>query len=159
VGNSFAPLIAAPLRTQRRGQAGESWDVDETSNTVKGKWCYFYRAIDREGNSVDSLLSQKRDMDAAKRLFQQGVAVAGHALQRVTTEGHASSPRATREALGSEVIHCCNRYLNNRLEQDHRGVKQRYYPMRGFRSVVSAARFCRAFDEMRQFLRVRTTMK
>ncbi len=53
----------------------------------------------------------------------------------------------------------CNPYLNNRLEQDHRGIKQRYYPMRGFGSVTSAPRFCRAFDEVRQFFRVRTTMK
>jgi putative transposase len=77
----------------------------------------------------------------------------------VTTDGHDSYPRAIRETLGSEVLHRTNRYLNNRLEQDHRGIKQRYYPMRGFGSVASASRFCRAFDEVRQFFRVRTTMK
>jgi putative transposase len=47
----------------------------------------------------------------------------------------------------------CNPYLNNRLEQDHRGIKQRDYPMRGFGSLASAARFCRAFDELRNYLR------
>jgi putative transposase len=57
------------------------------------------------------------------------------------------------------VIHRCNQYLNNRIEQDHRGIKQRYYPMRGFGSVASASRFCRAFEEVRQFFRVRTTLK
>jgi putative transposase len=77
----------------------------------------------------------------------------------VTTDGHDSSPRAIRESLSSEVFHRTNRYLNNRLEQDHRGIKLRYYPMRGFGSVASASRFCRAFDEVRQFFRVRTTMK
>jgi DDE superfamily endonuclease len=61
--------------------------------------------------------------------------------------------------LGSDVLHRTNRYLNNRLEQDHRGIKQRYYPMRGFGSVAAASRFCRAFEEVRQFFRVRTTMK
>ncbi len=61
--------------------------------------------------------------------------------------------------LGSDVLHRINRYLNNRLEQDHRGIKQRYYPMRGFGSLASAARFCPAFDEVRQFFRVRMTMK
>ncbi len=45
--------------------------------------------------------------------------------------------------------------LNNRIEQDHRGIKQRYYPMRGFGSFASAASFCRAFEEIRQFFRVR----
>ena len=155
----FAPLMADQLRTMRRGQAGRSWYVDETYVNVKGKWCYLYRAIDRDGNLVDSMLSEKRDMEAAKRFFKQAVDVVGHAPERVTTDGHDSYPRAIRETLGSDVLHRTNRYLNNRLEQDHRGIKQRYYPMRGFGSVASAARFCRVFDEVRQFFRVRTTMK
>ena len=45
-----------------------SWYVDETYVNVKGKWCYLYRAIDRDGNLVDSMMSEKRDMEAAKRL-------------------------------------------------------------------------------------------
>jgi putative transposase len=155
----FAPLMADQLRAKRRGQAGRSWYVDETYVKVKGKWCYLYRAIDRDSNLVDSMLSEKRDMKAAKRFFQQAVAVVGHAPERVTTDGHDSYPRAIRETLGSDVIHRCNPYLNNRLEQDHRGIKQRYYPMRGFGSVASAAHFCRAFDEVRQFFRVRSTIK
>jgi putative transposase len=85
--------------------------------------------------------------------------VAGHAPERLTTDGHDSYPRAIRETLGSDVLHRTNRSLNHRLEQDHRGIKQRYYSMRGFGSVASASRFCRAFDEVRQFFRVRTTMK
>ena len=105
------------------------------------------------------MLSEKRDREAAKRFFKQAVEVVGHAPERVTTDGHDSYPRAIHETLGSDVIHRCNPYLNNRLEQDHRGIKQRYYPMRGFGSVTSASRFCRAFDEVRQFFRVRTTMK
>ena len=53
----FAPRIAEQLRTKRRGQAGSSWYVDETSVKVNGKWCSLSRAIDREGNLVDSLLA------------------------------------------------------------------------------------------------------
>jgi DDE domain len=98
-------------------------------------------------------------MEAAKRFFKQAADVVGHRPKRVTTDGHDSYPRAVREILGSNVLHRTNRYLNNRLEQDHRGIKQRYYPMRGFGSVASASRFCRAFEEVRQFFRVRTTMK
>src|SRR6476660_9219259 len=75
----FAPLIADHLRTKRRGQAGTSWYVDETYLKVRGKWCYLYRAIDHEGNLVDSRLSEKRDMDAAKQFFAQALAVVGHA--------------------------------------------------------------------------------
>ena len=105
------------------------------------------------------MVSEKRDIKAAKRFFKQAVAVVGHAPERVTTDGHDSYPRALRETLGSDVLHRTNRYLNNRLEQDHRGIKQRNSPMRGFGSVASSSCFCRAFDEVRQFFRVRTTMK
>jgi putative transposase len=155
----FAPLMADQLRVKRRGQVGTSWYVDETYINVKGKWCYLYRAIDRDGNLVDSMVSEERDMNAARRFFTQAVDVVGHQPERVTTDGHDSYPRAIREILGSDVLHRTNRSLNNRLEQDHRGIKQRYYPMRGFASVGSASRFCRALDEVRQFFRVRTTMK
>ncbi len=92
----FAPLIAEQLRAKRRGQAGPSWYVDETYVNVKGKWCYLYRTIDQDGNLVDSLLSEKRDLEAAKRFFKQAVAVVGHAPKRVTTDGHDSYPRAIR---------------------------------------------------------------
>ncbi|BCL80908.1 IS6 family transposase [Ktedonobacteria bacterium brp13] len=155
----FAPLLADQLRTKRHGQAGKSWYVDETYLKVHGKWCYLYRAIDHEGNLVDSMLSEKRNMEATQRFFKQAVAVVGCAPDHVTADGHSSYPRAIRETIGSNVLHRTNKYFNNRLEQDHRGIKQRYYPMRGFGNVASAARFCRAFDEVRQFFRVRTTVK
>jgi hypothetical protein len=98
-------------------------------------------------------------MDAAKCFVQQVLQTVGHAPERVTTDGHTSSPRAIREILGSDVVHRTNHSLNNRLEQDHRGIKQRYYPMRGFGNFPSASRFCRAFDEVHQFFRVRSIMR
>ncbi|WP_374226843.1 DDE-type integrase/transposase/recombinase [Ktedonobacter sp. SOSP1-85] len=61
-------------------------------------------------------------------------------------------------ALGDCLLHRNNKYLNNRLEQDHRGIKQRYYPMHGFGSFDSAARFCSAFDELRNYLRPHSIM-
>ena len=97
----FAPLLTDQLRARRRGQAGRSWYVDETYVNVKGKWCYLYRAIDRDGNLVDSMLSKKRDMEAAKRFFQQAADVVGHTPERVTTDGHDSYPRAIRETLST----------------------------------------------------------
>ncbi|GHO71662.1 hypothetical protein KSC_105540 [Ktedonobacter sp. SOSP1-52] len=151
----FAPLMAEQLRAKRRGQAGRSWYVDETYLKVHGKWCYLYRSLDEDGNLVDSRLSKKRDMEAAQRFFKQALTIVGHAPERVTTDGHTSYPRAVREILGSSVQHRPNTYLNNLLEQDHRGVKQRYYPMRGFGNFKSAARFCCAFDELRNYFRLR----
>jgi putative transposase len=99
------------------------------------------------------MLSETRDRDAAQRFFRQAQLIAGRAPERVTTDGHTSYPLSIRETLGEDVEHRCNHYLNNRLEQDHRGIKQRYYPMRGFGSFESASRFCPAFDELRQFER------
>ncbi len=125
---------------------------------VDGRWCYLYRAIDADGHLVDSMLSETRDRDAAKRFFARARTVVGHAPEKVTTDGHDAYPRAIRETLGPEVQHRTSRYMNNRLEQDHRGIKQRYYPMRGFGSVASADRFCTAHDERRDHLRYRRHM-
>jgi putative transposase len=124
-------------------------NVDKTAIKVHGKWCYLYRAIDADGNLVDSRLSEKRDMEATQRFFKQALSVVGHAPEH---------PRAVHEILGSDVQHRTNTYLNNRLEQDHRGVKQRYDPMRGCGNFASAARFCHAFDELHNYFRPRHTM-
>jgi putative transposase len=130
----FAPLLTKQLRAKRRGKAGIKWHADETYVKVQGRWCYLYRAIDADGNLVDSMLS---------------------APAKVTTDGHDSYPRTIREILGVEVKHRTSQYMNNRLEQDHRGIKQRYYPMRGFGSFDAAARFCSAHDELRDHFRYR----
>lgn len=136
----FAPLITAQLRAKRKGQAGRSWYVDETYIKVGGKWLYLYRAMDRDGKLVNYMLSQTRDMAAAKQFFQQARTVTGCRPDRVTTDGQDSYPRAIRQVLGRKVVHRTNRYLNNRMEQDHRGVKQRYYPMRGFGSLQRSSK-------------------
>ena len=110
---------------ERRAKLGKSWYVDETYIKVKGKWCYLYRVIDRDGNLIDCRMSKQRDMDAAKAVFQNALEVSNEAPDRVTTDKEASYPRAIREELGEEVLHRTNKYLNNLIEQDHRGIKQR----------------------------------
>src|SRR4051812_17027050 len=112
---------------------GRSWHVDETYLKVHGRWCYLYRAIDRDGNLVDVLFSEHRDMAAAQACFRSAKAVTGITPDRVTTDGHDSYPRAIRTTLGQDVRHRTSASLNNRLEQDHRGIKGRYRPMRGFK--------------------------
>jgi len=120
----FAPRIATRLRAKRRGQAGAKWHADETYVRVDGRWCYLYRAIDRDGNLVEALLSEKRDMAAAQQFFAQALDVTGHAPEPVTTDGHDAYPRAIRETLGDGVAQRTRRYKNKRIEQDHRGVQQ-----------------------------------
>src|SRR4051812_35986903 len=83
----FAPLLADQVRRRRQGRVGRYWYVDETYLKVRGRWCYLYRAIDRNGNLVDSLLSATRDMTAAQQFFRKTLSVAEEAPQQVTTDG------------------------------------------------------------------------
>jgi putative transposase len=119
---------------------------------VNGHGCYLYRAIDRFGALVDVRLSEKRDMEAAKAFFRSAKAVTGVTPARVTTDGRDSYPRAIRTELDERVKHRTNQYLNNRIEQEHRGIKGRFGPMRGFKNHESASRFCRCFDDLRGYL-------
>ena len=89
---------------------------------------------------VDTMLSEHRDMAAAQAFFRSARAVTGVAPERVTTDGHRSYPRAIRTVLGRRVVHRTSAYKNNRLEQDHRGVKGRTRCMRGFKSFASHSR-------------------
>ena len=66
----FAPLVSQHLRARRRGRGGFSWHLDETCVMVNGRWCYLYRAIDRDGNVLDSMLSEKRNEHATRRFLR-----------------------------------------------------------------------------------------
>jgi transposase-like protein len=152
----LAPVLSELLRKHRRGRIGPSWYVDETYSKVKGRWTSLYRAIDRDGNLVGVLLSEKRDRAAAEAFFRSARIVTESVPERVTTDGHDADPGAIKAVLGEVVRHRTNLYLNNHLEQDHRGIKQRILPMGGFNSIESAQRFCRAHDEVRNFPRPRS---
>jgi putative transposase len=154
----LTPALVQELRRRRRGKIGHSWYVDETYIRVHGRWKYLYRAIDRDGVLVDVMLSEHRDLAAAKRFFRSAKAVTGVTPDRVTTDGHDAYPQAIRTVLGKRVHHRTNSYLNNRLEQDHRGIKGRCRSMLGFKSTTSARRYCRSHDELRNFLRHRSHM-
>src|ERR1700760_3263876 len=152
-------VMGDALRKRRNGIgriSGQSWCADETYLKVHGQWCYLYRAIDRDGNLINTMLSATRDMKAARRFFRSARSVAGFVPDRVTTDGHNSYPRAIRLTLGRDVRHRTSVYLNKRLEQDHRGIKGRIRCMRGFKEHNAADRFCREHDELRDFLRCRS---
>jgi len=97
---------------------------------LHGQWRYLYRAIDRNGALVDVMFSEHRDMAASEAFFQSAKTVTDVTPDRVTT---TAIPVPFGRPLGEGVNHRTNRYLNNRLEQDHRGIKGRYQPMRGFK--------------------------
>jgi hypothetical protein len=109
--------------------------------------------------SIAVMLSEHRDLAAAKAFFRSAKAVTGVTPDRVTTDGHDAYPRAIRTELGKHVRHRTSRHLNNRLEQDHRGIKGRCRPVLGLKSTGSAKRYCRSHDELRNFLRGRCRMR
>ena len=157
--HGFAPLLAERLRAKRRGHASRSWYIDETYVKVAGRWCYLYRAIDRDGQLIDSMLSEHRDKHAARRFLRKLVEIAERKPMRVTTDLHPAYRRAIRWIIGRKAVHRTTQYLNNYTEQSHLAVKQRYYPMLGFGSVESAERFCAAFEELRQYFRWRRSRR
>jgi len=84
---------------------------------MHGRWKYLYRAIDRDGALVDVILSEHRDLAAAKTFFRSPKAATGVTPDRIATDEHNAYPRAIRTELGERVQHRTNRYLNNRLER------------------------------------------
>ncbi len=120
-----------------------SWRCDETYIKVRGRWTYLYRAVDKQGRTVDFLLSAKRDVAAAKRFFREGMKNNG-APRIITLDGYAASHRAIAELkaegrMPRRVRVRSSKYLNNGIEQDHRRVKQRIRPMLGFKRFDTAA--------------------
>ena len=98
------------------------------------------------------MLSEHRDMRAAKVFFRSAWATMDPRPDRPTTDGHGSYPRVIRTVLGKTVRHRTSACLNNRLEQDHCGIKGRIRCRRGFKSHHAAGRFCREHGELRDLL-------
>ena len=145
------PVMGDELRTRRHGRrrgSEASWHVVETYLKVPGRWWYLYRAIDRNGNLIDAVLSAHREMKAVKAFFRSASATMSFRSDRVTTDRHGPYPTAIRSVLGRTVHHRTSAYLNNRLEQDHRGIKGRIRCMRGFKSHDAAHRLCREQGEL-----------
>jgi len=123
-------------------KAGPYWRVDYLK--VRGKWTYLYRAVDRAGETVDFRLSAHRDVKAAKAFFRKALETLGRAPMSITLDGYAASHRAVRElpaqnACWKDTRLRSSKYLNNMIEQDHRGVKSRINPMLGFKVFDCAA--------------------
>jgi transposase-like protein len=125
-------------RRQRYARpVGASWRIDETYVKVKGCWVYLYRAVDKVGQTVDFLLSEHRDIAAAKRFFEQAIEKRG-VPEKITLDGYAASHAAVAELQEDDVLPTdltvrTNKYLNNVIKQDHRKIKQRVRPMLGFK--------------------------
>ncbi|MEJ8852713.1 IS6 family transposase [Variovorax rhizosphaerae] len=125
-------------------KAGRPWRVDETYVKIRGKWTYLYRAVDRDGQTVDFRLSANRDVKAAKAFFRKALKTQGRPPVSITLDGYAASHRAVPElpahsSRWKDTRLRSSKYLNNMIEQDHRGVKSRINPMLGFKVFDRAA--------------------
>lgn len=119
--------------------------MDETYIKVKGRWTYLYRAVDRDGQNLDLMLSERRDLAAARRFFKQAIGINGVPDRVVIDKSGANL--AGRQAVNVILKFTGNgrtiearqvKYLNNILEQDHRFIKRITAPMIGFKAFHSA---------------------
>ncbi len=132
----FLPLFGEAARAHRR-PVGKKWRVDETYVRLNGSWTYVYRALDQDGQVVDVYFSERRNAKAAQAFFERALDETGVRPTRVTTDKAKCYPPALRKVLPN-VEHRTSKYLNNGIERDHGHLKQRLYPMRGFKQAASA---------------------
>jgi len=135
----FLPLLEKVFRKHKRPVSG-SWRMDETYIKVKGAWKYLYRAVDKEGKTVDFLLTARRDKAAAVRFFEKAMKASG-VPEKVTMDKSGANKAAMDEINGrgeTPIIVRQVKYLNNIVEQDHRFVKRITKPMLNFKSFRAA---------------------
>jgi transposase-like protein len=109
---------------------------------VNGQWRYLYRAVDKQGQIVDFLLTKNRDQASVIRFFKKAICN-NEAPEKITLDGSRASHQAVAELkaegiLPAETLVRTNKYLNNLIEQDHRKAPQRCYPMLGFKTFGNA---------------------
>ena len=136
----YVPVVDQQFRAGKR-PVGSSWRLDETYVKVKGNWKYLYRAVDKAGDTVDFLLTAKRDRKAALRFLRK--AIGHHGVPEKITIDKSGANTAAIESYNAEHEADIEirqiKYLNNIVEQDHRAVKRVARPMLGFKSFRSAA--------------------
>jgi putative transposase len=114
--------------------------MGETYVKIKGKWAYLYRAVDKEGQTIDFLLTPLRNRDAAEAFLRK--AIRSHGLpEKITIDQSGSNTAAIKhynKIHKTAIIIRHSKYLNNIVEQDHRAVKRVVRPILGFKSFWSA---------------------
>src|SRR4051794_40647040 len=142
---AYAPELNKRCRPHLKA-TNKSYRIDETYIKVKGEDKYLYRAVDSTGQTIEFLLTAKRDAAAAKRFFRKALSSSGNPVPRViNVDKNPAFPSAV-EGLKAEGVlprrvrlrQC--KYLNNIVEQDHRTVKKRTWLAKGYGSFASAWR-------------------
>jgi transposase-like protein len=149
----YAPEINKRIRPYLK-LAGASYRVDETYIKV-GKACkYLYRAVDKQGNTIEFMLSAKRDVLAAKRFFKKIMRADHRRLPfSISVDKNAAYPEAFATSQQEKVLpHDCKlrrvKYLNNIIEQDHRFVKKKVRASQCFKRFHTAERTLEGIEMM-----------
>ena len=133
------PVLAAAFRRRKR-PVGISWRMDETYIKVAGQWKYLYRAVDKDGDTIDFLLRAKRDHAAARAFFERAIDLHG-VPEKITIDKSGSNTAAIvsiQADSGLAIELRQSKYLNNVVEQDHRAIKRITRPMLGFKTFRCA---------------------
>jgi putative transposase len=141
--NRFGPMFAGDIRRQRvsrmKGFRHWKWHLDEMYVKLNGEMVYLWRAVDHEGEVLESYVTKKRDKSAALRFMKKALKRHGKA-EKIVTDGLKSYPAAMRE-LGNLERREMGRWLNNRAENSHLPFRRRERAMQRFRRMKSLQKF------------------
>ena len=149
----YAPEINKRIRPHLK-MTGTSYRLDETYVKVGREWKYLYRALDKEGQMIEFMLSAKRDISAAKRFFKKMMRADHRRLPfSISVDKHASYPDAFAASQEAKILPLdCKlrrtKYLTNIVEQDHRVVRRRWRAMQCFRAFDTAERTLQGVEAM-----------
>ncbi len=148
----YGPVLNQRVRHEFRNR-NRSWRVDETYVKVAGTWAYLYRAVDSTGETIEFMLSPKRDLVAAKLFLRLALSAGGPPPRVINVDGHPAYASAVAELKQSgELGRSCrcrtSPYLNNIIEQDHRFIEKRIRASLGFRSAEGAWRTIAGYEAM-----------
>ena len=135
----YSPLLEEAFHRRKR-PVWVSWRMDETYVKVKGQWRYLYRAVDKHGQTIDFLLTEHRDTEAALRFLKKAIRRNG-VPETITIDGSDANEAAIKRynaEHGTAIAIRQGKYLNNIVEQDHRGIKRITRPMLGFKAFDAA---------------------
>lgn len=143
----YAPLLEEFFRQRYKIPVSSSWRMDETYIKIKGEWHYLYRAVDKEGQTIDFMLSKKRDREAVEDFLEKVIGCSG--IPDKVTIDKSGANKAGLEAINIQLEILLMwagqffeirqiKYLNNLVEQNHRAIKRIVNPMMGFKAFHSA---------------------
>ena len=145
----YSPQLEEVFRKRYKRPVGISWRMDETYIKVKGQWVYLYRAVDKEGQTVDFMLSEKRHEPAARAFFEKAIGSSGIPDKVTMDKSGANKAGIDTINLHLALLFMLTgvfiqitirqiKYLNNIVEQDHRFIKKITKQMKGFKAFHSA---------------------